>query len=149
MSRTPHTGWLKRSRIVGSMLAGYWIALAVATHIPVDWMKWGEVDAKRMMADGGDKVLHLLAYFGLAILLCGWMAARGRFTAKTATGIAILCFIYAIVDELLQIPVGRSADVMDVLADWAGAALGIAVFVLFDRTVALFRRSPRSAEDEP
>ena len=141
MSRPPHKQWLKLSRLVGSVLAGYWIALCVATHIPVEWMFWKGLDAKQLMSNGGDKVIHLIAYFGLGFLLCFWTATRGRLTFSAVKTIAIVCVLYAMVDELLQIPVGRSADLMDCVADWCGAGLGIILFSILFRTAAFFRPS--------
>lgn len=150
MSRPPRTPWLKFSRIVGSVLAGYWIALGVSTHIPVEWMAWRGLDAGELMAQGGDKLIHLIAYAGLGFLLCFWIASRGRFSFSAVKAIAIVCILYAILDELLQIPVGRSADLMDCVADWAGAGLGIGLFALLFRIAALFRPSlltnPRQSE---
>jgi VanZ family protein len=46
----------------------------------------------------------------------------------------VLILTYATLDELLQIPVGRSAEWGDWLADGVGAALGIAVGTFVSRT---------------
>lgn len=115
--------------------------MAIATHIPVEWMIWRGLDAGGLMAKGGDKLLHLIAYAGLGFLLCFWIASRGRFSVSAVKAIAIVCVLYAILDELLQIPVGRSADFEDCLADWCGAGLGIMLFALLFRIAALLRPS--------
>lgn len=123
--------------------------MAVATHIPVEWMIWRGLDAGRLMEKGGDKLMHLIAYAGLGFLLCFWIASRGRFSFSAVKAIAIVCILYAILDELLQIPVGRSADLMDCVADWTGAGLGIMLFALLFRIAALFRPSLLTRVREP
>ena len=70
------------------------------------------------MENGMDKVLHFLAYGGLALLLGIW-----RGPERWMSSFAIIA-VYAVVDELLQIPVGRSCEVADGVADWLGATAG-------------------------
>ena len=73
--------------------------------------------------------MHLLAYAGLAFLFTSWLSFREveihrlwRITAVTLGG-------YAVLDELLQIPFRRTADVGDCIADWAGVAVGYLCFL--------------------
>jgi VanZ family protein len=42
----------------------------------------------------------------------------------------VVTIVYAGVDELLQIPVGRTADWLDFFADIAGITMGLSVYVL-------------------
>lgn len=78
-----------------------------------------------------DKWVHLLMFVGFGAL---WTTGRlGRawtvFWAGTAYGIAI---------EILQglLPIGRSPDVLDALADVVGLGLGIGLVVLFSRRIS-------------
>ena len=67
---------------------------------------------------GSDKLIHFMAYLGLACLL-----GLFRGPEKWVSSFAIVAG-FAIIDELLQIPVGRCCDVADGLADWLGAVAG-------------------------
>ena len=82
----------------------------------------------RALPGGSDKLIHFVAYLGLACLL-GLL----RGPQKWLSSFAVLA-VCAVIDELLQIPVGRSCDVADGLADWLGAAAGTA------QAAALYRR---------
>ena len=75
-----------------------------------------------------DKSLHLLAYLGLAVLVCRAIAERlpARVTWRAAMATLAISVGYAITDELHQLYVpGRSADVADLYADAIGASLGL------------------------
>jgi VanZ family protein len=99
-------------------IAVYWIVMFLATHLPV----------QRVMEQlpASDKHLHLGAYAVLGFALPWWSAKhwRSRWPPVWLYG---LILGYAGIDELLQIPVGRSAEWGDWLADAAGAAIGLAV----------------------
>ena len=106
-----------RQRFSGIVLLGYWVALFIATHIPLT----------RMPLPGqSDKSAHFLAYAGLAILFC-WWSLHGE---RKWWSVFLILAAYAVVDELLQYPVNRHPDVWDALADWVGVLAGIAVFAL-------------------
>ena len=96
-------------RLLGWALIIYWTALFIGTHVPVP---------SGALPGGSDKVIHFLAYTGLACLLGLWRGPK-----KWASSFVILS-IFAIIDELLQIPVGRSCDLADAIADWLGTATG-------------------------
>lgn len=75
-----------------------------------------------------DKMLHLMAYAALGVLVC--RAAAGglgrRVMARAAVITLIVSIGYGVSDEIHQMFVpGRSPDVLDVLSDAAGAALGL------------------------
>lgn len=77
-----------------------------------------------------DKTLHVAAYTVLAILavraLAGGLPARVR--PRTAVVALAIAVGYGITDEVHQMFVpGRHADVADVIADAAGAAIGVAL----------------------
>lgn len=75
-----------------------------------------------------DKSLHVVAYGGLAVLVCRALS-RGfpaRVTRRTALATLLIVIGYGVTDELHQWTVpGRSADVYDLIADALGAALGL------------------------
>jgi VanZ family protein len=104
-------------RWLGGLLSVYWLAIFTGTHIPRLPEGFGE--------GGSDKLLHAAAYFGL-MLLCGlyrgWQTDLRWRDYGLLLGIAAL---YAAGDELLQIPVGRHADVLDWVADLSGAGVGL------------------------
>jgi len=75
-----------------------------------------------------DKAEHFFLYLILGILLL--RALRSNPAAWSAT----LGFAYAITDEIHQAFVSaRSADVLDILVDFAGVAAGIALIMRFRR----------------
>jgi VanZ family protein len=79
-------------------------------------------------AQVSDKLLHLLAYAGLAVIVC--RAVVGGLPSRLSWRAALITLAvtigYAMTDELHQMFVpGRSPDVYDVAADAAGAAIGL------------------------
>ena len=109
-------------RWIGAALAVYWTAIFIGTHIPLK--------APLHSQSNLDKVVHFAAYFGLAMLLGLWIASRRALRGRDYAAILALITVYAILDELLQIPVNRSADVRDFIADVLGAAAGLGVLRL-------------------
>jgi len=103
------------------LLVGYWTALFIATHVPT--LPTG---VERV----SDKLLHYLAYCGLMFLLCLDQQIRGKLSLKWTGWLYLAVVVYAALDELLQIPVGRTADVRDWLADAIGAACGAVLFAI-------------------
>jgi VanZ family protein len=63
------------------------------------------------------------------LLVASWELNSGRLNARHLTFAWIAVAVWAAIDELTQIPVGRVADFWDWLADVAGAAAGILLFV--------------------
>jgi len=101
----------------------YWCTLFVATHIPYP--------EGMIPPCVSDKVLHCVAYAGLAVLLAVWQTLERPLASSLAAKLLVLIAGYGAVDELLQmIPrLHRFAEFSDWLADMAGAILGlIAVF---------------------
>jgi VanZ family protein len=68
---------------------------------------------------GVDKVVHLLMFLGLA--------ASGALAGATRRWLALSLVAYAVASEIIQASplIGRSASVLDALADIAGIALGL------------------------
>jgi VanZ family protein len=124
-------------RLAVLLLATYWVALSVATHLPPTVI--GEV---QKTVRWNDKLFHSLAFAILAFLLA-WAvptnSARRSRNVLLATAIAAS---YAGIDELTQIPVGRTADWADLAADLFGILIGIVVYVAMRE--ALFAAPPSS-----
>ncbi len=102
------------------ILGVYWLVIFSGTHIP-------RVPAA-LDAGMSDKWQHYVAYAGLGWLLAAWRSSRGpmsRIVYLTLFGVVAL---YGVVDELLQIPVGRDCDILDWRSDVVGAASGLALF---------------------
>ena len=110
------------------VVACYWVALFIGTHVPLDL----DEDLPR----GSDKLAHFAAYAGLAFQLGLLLAVTGPLKLRQYALVAAVTGVYGVLDELLQIPVGRTADVHDLLADWAGIGLGLAVLFILHRAVA-------------
>jgi VanZ family protein len=114
--------FLKKRKIwlVYIPLTIYWLVLFTATSIPVE---------KLPSIGLSDKVNHLMAYFVLSFLFYLALLFQGKSkflfdNAPLAT--LIICSFYGIADEIHQILIpGRSAEVLDWIADALGAVLGV------------------------
>ena len=108
----------RRARWTALLLAIYWLLLTTATHLPIP----------RLPRGMNDKLLHFLAFGGLGFLAAATWAQFRPAGKRNWGGLLTAVAVYGIIDELLQIPVGRSADIADWYADLIGATLGIAVW---------------------
>ncbi len=101
----------------------YWVALFVSTHIPrVPWPSG--------LPEPNDKTLHVVFYFGLALM--GWMVSSGRPVAHRWTNVewfSVLA-IYGAFDEVTQPMVNRHCSILDWFADMAGSALAIGLMAM-------------------
>src|SRR5262249_12218932 len=99
-------------------LVVYWSMLFIGTHVPL----------RKIHLESNDKVLHFMAYAGLALLLTlvvNWRVAGGlrpRHLILVVVGLAI----FAGFDELTQPLVNRQADWHDWFADVLGVVCGTA-----------------------
>lgn len=122
---------LRRHKYILIALAVYWPAVFVLTHIPVP-----EIAAQSGMSD---KTMHVMAYFALTFLI--WCAVspyrRARWTAAKPWIVVLSIVIYAVIDELLQMPVGRQAEVYDFAANLFGMVLAIGIVSVFQFWSAL------------
>lgn len=113
-------------RLLVALVTGvYWLAMAVATHLPPQPGPPGRVD---------DKLKHFAGYAVLAALLTQCRrrgAARQRFAVAVAIAAA-----YGAIDEITQPLAGRTADAMDWVADVAGALCGAAGALMLERWAA-------------
>lgn len=81
----------------------------------------------RSLAEQSDKLLHFVAYGGLAVLLLGWRASRRVPTLQTVVMLWVLIAVYGLFDETTQPLVGRHCDFWDWIADIIGSAIGLAI----------------------
>ena len=109
-------------RIAIVALLFYWILLFIGTHIPAN-----DVLSK---LHASDKVLHAAAFAGLAFLMAWAIPTDRTRIHKNTVCAAIVCVIYAAVDEILQIPVGRTADWKDFVADCVGICMGLSTYTI-------------------
>jgi len=82
----------------------------------------------------GDKIEHFIAYFVLGITFCIWIPSKKWFAKPIIYGIfvVILCTLFGISDEYHQTFVpGRSADLCDLAADFAGGVVAVLVYFSF------------------
>jgi VanZ family protein len=109
-------------RIAVIALACYWVLLFTLTHIPTN----------RLMSlfRISDKLVHLAAFAGLSFLLAWAIPTNRQRMMDNVLLAGALGLLYAGFDELLQIPVGRTADWFDFLADGAGIVLGLSFYTL-------------------
>ena len=109
-------------RAAHGLLAVYWLAIFTLTHVPIS--------PPPTAVPNADKIAHLLVYGLLAVL---YFAARSTVRplvrSDYLTGLLIFA-LYGVADELLQIPVGRTCDALDWVADITGALAGTGLFLL-------------------
>ena len=99
------------------------LAMFVGTHIPSQGISSFSVS---------DKVLHLTAYMALTIsILTSWEFSTGLLRPTHYFTVWLFGTIYGAFDEITQIPVGRSCDEMDWLADILGIVIGLTLFRVF------------------
>jgi len=105
-------------RVASFCLIGYWLVLFAGTHLP-------RVRIPNVAGGHSDKILHLVAFAGLSFLLSWAIPTKhsDRFRNVRMAGLAAI--LYGAFDELTQIPVGRTADWLDLLADTIGVVLGL------------------------
>ncbi len=103
-------------RLATILLASYWFLLFVATHMP---------KAPTVRIHYADKIFHFGAYAGLAFLLAWAIPNSSRYRFAHVCLAALLAISYGAIDECLQIPVGRTAEFQDWLADALGAIVGV------------------------
>jgi len=103
---------------------------AVAAYMAVIFVLSSQSSLPGLGFQWEDKLLHVVAFAGLGVLALG--AAHGglRKPALAATVSAMLLTAgYGMVDEFHQSTVGgRDASVGDVVADFVGALVGLALF---------------------
>jgi VanZ family protein len=96
------------------------VAMFVGTHMPFDVSS--EISHH-------DKMVHFWAYMTLSFsLLASWDLSMGRLQPIQYFLVWLACTTYGAIDEITQIPVGRTGDVVDWLFDAAGIIVGLTLF---------------------
>lgn len=109
-------------RIAIVALAGYWVLLFIGTHLPPNEL----LSQLRM----NDKVIHGCAFAGLAFLMAWAIPTNMSKLYQNTFFAALIAVIYAGFDEVLQIPVGRTADWKDFVADCVGVCIGLSFYTI-------------------
>lgn len=109
-------------RIAIVALFSYWVLLFIGTHMP----------ANKILASmhQSDKLLHVCAFAGLAFLMAWAIPTNMHKLYQNTLVAAFVTVVYAGLDELLQIPVGRTADWKDFYADCIGIGIGLSAYTL-------------------
>ena len=111
---------IRHHRAFGILLACYWGMLFLGTHIPLPRLEEGGLPKYF------DKGMHFIAYAGLSFLLLLWISTIRKLEFRHFVIVFAVTALYAAADELLQqIPVNRTPDVYDALADCLGSVLGL------------------------
>jgi len=81
-----------------------------------------------------DKALHFSAYLVLTVsCLASWEFSTGILRPSHYFFVWLFGTIYGALDEITQLPVGRTCDGMDWLADIVGIIAGLTIFRLIRR----------------
>ena len=109
------------------VLAGYWVSMCVATHVPNP--------PAVVPVQVSDTWLHLVAYLGLAVLLVQGIAVVRPVSRRDAVLLWAVAVVYGALDEVTQMvpALHRTAEWKDWAADVAGAAIGVLVGILVSR----------------
>ncbi len=133
------------ARLATCLVIVCWCALFAATHVPQK--------PDMVVGYGLDKVFHCGGFAVLSLLCCWAIASRRKLSPAIAFGIVAALACYAALDELLQTPIpGRHADLLDWLADVAGAIGGALIFALIlaiRRCAAKTSRPPAATSAAP
>ena len=106
------------------LLVGYWIGMFAGTHVPKI--------PQPLDTSIPDKTLHYAAFAGLGLLLAAFRSCNARLRWRDLVVLFGVIALYGALDEITQIPVGRTADVFDWFADLIGATTGLLVFAAGD-----------------
>jgi len=112
------------SRVWLIILLGYWGAMFVSTHVPIQ--------LPDLAGQSSDKILHFVAFYMLALLVA--LNAECQFGELRLRHYAILAIVmaaYGALDEILQWFVNRHCSFGDWVADVCGAIVGLWLFNLF------------------
>lgn len=91
-------------------------------------------DLPKVNVGGYDKIGHLTFHFGLTVLWFLYFYFQKTLAKEKALISAVLfSFLYGVGIELIQtfFTTSRSGDVMDVLANFIGSLMGVAVVTLY------------------
>jgi VanZ family protein len=116
-----------------TVLVCYWLIMFAGTH-------WPHVSLEGY-PQNTDKILHFTGYAGFGFLIAVWITTKRAFGPRDFAAAFAVIFVYAIVDEVTQIPVGRTCDFFDAVADWMGGLSGLSLFLLLRLALRHLTRS--------
>ena len=125
MSDTPSLAARRLARIARrarTLALFYFVVLFAATHVPAP---------PSSVVSVNDKLLHFGGYAVLTIcvLVC-WELTIGYLEPKHYFAVWLVGILYGAVDEITQVPVRRTCDVNDWIADVLGVVCGLLVYRL-------------------
>ena len=98
------------------------LAMFLGTHLPASYSPGVSLS---------DKVIHAVAYMSLTLsLLISWELSTGVLQPQHYFAVWLFCTLYGAFDEITQIPVGRTCDGLDWLADIGGILVGLVLYRL-------------------
>lgn len=110
-----------RQKIIIVILSTYWVALLIATHIPLPKIIY--------QAHVSDKWLHFLSFMNLVFLL--WFSFRPddkvHWRQRLVWLLLLVVCVYGGLDELTQPYFGRTCDLFDFLANVAAIITGLLI----------------------
>jgi VanZ family protein len=135
MRMAPDSSRRSRLAIAICLVTGlYWLAIFVLTHAPVDPTP---VPPRYPL----DKVAHLGAFAGLAVLLCAAGTTLGHPPRRVFAAVLAMVAAYGVLDEVTQQFVAlRKPDLHDWIADMLGAGVGITFFSIAREVVLAIGR---------
>ncbi|MHC4455632.1 MAG: VanZ family protein [Planctomycetota bacterium] len=118
----------RRHKVTVILLLFYWPAIFILSHVPLT-----TVPPWVLKVGISDKVLHYLGYLVLVFLLWCAISPDRKVSWRKATVWWVLFVVvwYGVCDEWLQSYVGRSPNVMDFVADLAGALTALFILSIF------------------
>ena len=119
-------------RVVLSLVVLLWIAAFAASHVPAK--TWGRMPIS-------DKRAHFAGFFMLCGLLLLCLTTHGMSRRRRISIALAAMAVYAVFDEVTQPLVRRHFDVLDIVADIAGA---LTATILYELIFALSRRRGRA-----
>jgi VanZ family protein len=131
-------------RAVYAIVVVYWLLMFVGTHLPPMPNEPSPPDEWRL-----DKVVHCLAFAGLAFLLCTASTISRGFHPAVYFRVLLLVSMYAAFDEWSQSFItGRVTDWSgDWIADLLGAGIGLSAFSLIGEPLLGLLHRPRVERD--
>ncbi len=98
------------------------LTMFVGTHVPI-------AASTHTSIGSPDKLAHLLAYLVLTVVaLASWELSIGELLPRHYFTVWLCGTVYGAFDEITQIPVGRTCDGLDWLADIVGIVIGLTLF---------------------
>ena len=132
----------KKHQILFAIILVYGIALLVASVIPFG----GELNKTKVAEFRLDYIVHFGAYSGFYFLLIAGDLFSGKTTSKNfVVSLIVISLLLAIILETVQYFLAfRSFNVFDLIANLAGVAFGLVVYILYDKMSKTILKAQKS-----